>query len=125
VDHLRRQQEPLDGLALDRLLSLGGEPLLRQMLDAVLDQTEIRLRSAADALAADDSATLRRAAHSLRSGAAYVGATRLEASAGALEALAALAADGRGDGAAAALAAVRADWADVRPRLEERRRLLG
>lgn len=111
----------LDGVALERLLSLGGEPFLRQMIDIVLPQVEARLEAARDGLAAGDLAAVRLAAHSLRSTAGNVGATRMMAAAQHLEDLAE---EARTAEAAAAFAALVDAWAPARGALEARRREL-
>jgi HPt (histidine-containing phosphotransfer) domain-containing protein len=112
---------PLDGVALERLLSLGGEPFLRQMIDIVLPQVETRLEAARDGLAAGDLAAVRLAAHSLRSTAGNVGATRMMAAAHQLEDLAE---EAKAAEAAAAFAVLAGAWAPVRSGLEARRREL-
>ncbi len=65
--------------ALERIAKLGGKGLVRKMIDAVLDNATQRVESAQQALAAGDHEALGRAAHSLKSSAANVGAARLVA----------------------------------------------
>jgi HPt (histidine-containing phosphotransfer) domain-containing protein len=112
-------EAPLDGVALGRLLALGGEPFLAQMIDIVLPQVETRLASARAGLEVGDAAAVRLAVHSLRSTAGNVGAARLMAAAAAAE-------DAAETGELAplreAFAAVEAAWPPVRAALEARRK---
>jgi len=111
----------LDGIALDRLLSLGGEPFLKQMIDIVLPQAEARVAAAREGLATGDLAAVRLAVHSLRSTAGNVGATLLLAAATRAEELAK---ELRAGELEPALAAVAAEWIRVRAALEARRESL-
>jgi HPt (histidine-containing phosphotransfer) domain-containing protein len=111
----------LDGIALDRLITLGGEPFLKQMIDIVLPQAEARLASAREGLAAGDLAAVRLAVHSLRSSAGNVGAGLLLAAATRAEELAV---ELRAEALEPALAAVAAEWTRVRAALEKRRESL-
>jgi len=115
------QDSPLDGVALGRLLDLGGETFLAQMIDIVLPQAEARIAAAQEGLANGDLAAVRFAAHSLRSTAGNVGATRLLAEATRAEELAA---EQRAAELAPVLEALGAEWVRVRRSLEERRRSL-
>ncbi|CAO3376876.1 ATP-binding protein [Azospirillum argentinense] len=97
LDHVRTTFGALDGMALD-------------MLDFFLETTRPLLDEAAAALERDDREALRAAAHTLAGAARTAGAERLGRSASALE----LAAHhGDADGAAQALAAVRAAYPAV------------
>ena len=70
---------PLDPSAATRLRRLGGERLLREMLELFLQLGPERL-AAADAASGDLEAA-ERACHSLKSAAGNVGATALQAAA--------------------------------------------
>jgi HPt (histidine-containing phosphotransfer) domain-containing protein len=70
---------PLDPSAVTRLRRLGGERLLREMLELFLQLGPERL-TAADAASGDVEAA-ERACHSLKSAAGNVGATTLQAAA--------------------------------------------
>lgn len=116
-----RQDPPLDGVALDRLVALGGETFLAQMIDIVLPQAEARIAAARAGLQEGDLAAVRMAVHSLRSTAGNVGAPLLLALAGQAEELAA---GQRAAELGPLLDALAAEWERVRERLLERRRSL-
>ena len=63
--------------ALERIAKLGGEGLVEKMIGAVRGNAAKRVIGAREALAAGDLEALGRAAHSLKSSAANVGAARL------------------------------------------------
>jgi HPt (histidine-containing phosphotransfer) domain-containing protein len=63
--------------ALERVAKLGGEGLVERLIAAALDNAAKRVASAREALAAGDLEALGRAAHSLKSSAANLGAARL------------------------------------------------
>jgi HPt (histidine-containing phosphotransfer) domain-containing protein len=77
--------EPLDRCALDELRAMTGDDaaLYVELLDTFLTDADLYLR---ELRAADDPATLARAAHSLKSNAMTVGATELAESCRGLEA---------------------------------------
>jgi HPt (histidine-containing phosphotransfer) domain-containing protein len=79
----------LDRTALDRLLRLGGQPLLQQMIELYLTHAPERLDALEQGLQAGDPGQVERAAHTLKSSAGNLGARRLQHSAEAVEALAA------------------------------------
>lgn len=110
---------PLDDVAIARLLALGGEPFLAQMIDIVLPQAEARIDAARTGLASGDLAAVRFAVHSLRSTAGNVGASRMLAQATLAEELAA---ELRAEELAPVIANLLVEWTRVRASLEERRR---
>lgn len=71
------QPAVLDPVALERLRRLGGGKLLRDMLDLFLEHTPARMEAAVAAAAQGDHAGVNRAAHSLKSSAANLGARTL------------------------------------------------
>ncbi len=73
--------EVLDQPTLDGLLdSLGGDvEFLKELMDAYLDSTPGLLAAMRQATAAGDGAALQRAAHSLKTGSANMGALALAA----------------------------------------------
>lgn len=79
----------LDGVALDRLRRIGGDDLLRRMVQMYLDGGPDRVRSAREGAAAGSVSAVERAAHSMKSSAGNLGAIRLQHIAEALEAAAA------------------------------------
>jgi HPt (histidine-containing phosphotransfer) domain-containing protein len=78
----------LEPMAIDRLLRLGGADLVRRLAELYLEQGPERLQALADGVARSDAALVERAAHTLKSTAGNVGASRLQHSAQAVEALA-------------------------------------
>ena len=67
----------LDRAALDRLVSLGGMPLLRDMVRLFHDTAPEKIAAARQAQAAGDLSGVEKAVHPLKSSAAYVGAVRM------------------------------------------------
>ena len=63
--------------ALERIAKLGGEGLVRKMIDAFLENAERRVGAAREVLDSGALDAVARAAHSLNSSAGNVGATRL------------------------------------------------
>lgn len=113
----------VDGAALERLLRIGGQPFLLEMIELFLENAPQRLAAARVALDEGDDRGLYRAAHSLKSTAGNLGARRLQAASERLEA--ASMADDR-DVLAPLLAEMDRSYARVRERLEtERRRRRG
>jgi HPt (histidine-containing phosphotransfer) domain-containing protein len=108
----------LDGVGIGRLVELGGEPFLRQMIDLVLPQAEDRIAAAREGLAKGDFAAARLAVHSLRSTAGNVGATLLLAASTRAEELAV---EERDAELRETLDEISAEWIRVRAALEERR----
>ncbi|HUG39096.1 MAG TPA: Hpt domain-containing protein [Longimicrobiales bacterium] len=70
--------EVVEDAALDRLLRIGGQEFLLEMIDLFLAHAPERIRSARQALEAGDHRTLYRAAHSLKSTAGNMGARGLQ-----------------------------------------------
>lgn len=82
-------QVVLDDDALDRLLRIGGQGFVIEMIELFLDNAPHRVASARAALEAGDFKTLYRAAHSLKSTSANLGAQRLRLAAERVEGMAA------------------------------------
>lgn len=80
------EDDAIDSAALARLERLGGKTLLRQMIALFLENAPQRLNAATQGAAAGDARGVERAAHSVKSMAANVGARRLQRLAEALEA---------------------------------------
>ena len=68
----------LETAALDRLLRIGGQDFVVEMIELFLEHAPERLRAAQAAHEAEDYQALYRAAHSLKSTAANLGARRLQ-----------------------------------------------
>ncbi|MBW3551960.1 MAG: Hpt domain-containing protein [Gemmatimonadetes bacterium] len=68
----------LEGAALERLLRIGGQDFLLEMIDLFLQHAPERIRAATAAAARGDDQALYRAAHSLKSTAANLGARALQ-----------------------------------------------
>ena len=64
-----------DPAALDRLLDLGGPPLVLKMIDAYLGSSPQRVEMAQESMASGDLKGVEQAAHSLKSSSANFGAT--------------------------------------------------
>lgn len=78
----------IDSGALDRVLRMGGPGLLGRLVEAAFGNLVQRRGELAAALAAGDAAAAERAAHSIKSSSANLGASQLGALAAAAEALA-------------------------------------
>lgn len=85
----------LNDSAIDRLARLGGDDLVRQMIELFLEHGPGRMAALVDGSGAGDAVRVERAAHTLKSTAGNLGAGRLQATAETVEALAA---DGSIDG---------------------------
>ena len=72
------EQEVLEEAALDRLLRIGGQEFLLEMIDLFLENAPLRLRAAGEALENGDIQGVYRAAHSLKSTAGNMGARALQ-----------------------------------------------
>ncbi|HEY8170666.1 MAG TPA: Hpt domain-containing protein [Candidatus Limnocylindria bacterium] len=112
--------DPLDRAALDDLLAMAGgdASLLVELLDSFIADADQYATELDAAIAAGDDAALVRPAHSLKSNAMNVGATRLAELSRALEL------DARGGPVAEAesrVAAVQAELAEVRTAVAEAR----
>lgn len=108
----------MDPAALDRLNRIGGQEFLVEMVELFLEHAPQRLTLANEAFAAGDLETVYRAAHSLKSTAANIGAARLQALAAELEERAAA-----GDAAAVEpmVQELNRRYERVRPELERER----
>lgn len=109
----------LDPAAFERLRRIGGDKLLREMLDLFLKHAPERVEAAVTAAAAGNLPAVGHAAHSLKSSAANVGATALQELAGRLEKLSEGGSPQEVDALARDLAAT---FALVRGKLEEQRK---
>lgn len=113
----------VDPAAVERLLRIGGPEFVVEMIDLFLEHAPARTAAARDALEAGDMTALYRAAHSLKSTAANLGARSLQEIAAQVEALAA---DGDAEAAAPLLAKMAARCDDALSALAaERSRLSG
>jgi HPt (histidine-containing phosphotransfer) domain-containing protein len=79
----------LDVTAVDRLKRIGGEQLVRRMIELYLEQGPARLAALTEAVRDGDAAGAERVAHALKSSAGNVGAERLQQAAQTLETLSA------------------------------------
>jgi two-component system sensor histidine kinase/response regulator len=113
--------EVLDGVALERLKSLGGTELLAQMIDLFLEHGKERLDAALAGEQSGDRIAVERAAHSLKSTAGNLGAQALQRSAQAIELGAATADE---SALTDLMRELEERFAEVRSALEERRRTL-
>jgi HPt (histidine-containing phosphotransfer) domain-containing protein len=112
----------LDQAALDRLRKLGGEKLLREMIDLFLQHSPGRVEAALAAESADDQPGISRAVHSLKSSAANVGAVALRDLSANIEAVSM----GQSAGNLAELMKqLNPTFANARQCLEEKRKELG
>ncbi len=110
-------QEPTPA-RLAMLRRVGGDKLVRELIDLLLEGAPARLEAARAALAAGDAAGVARAAHSLTSSAGTLGAAEMQAAALLLE----RAADnGLGD-LADLLVGLEAAWGRAREMLAETKR---
>ncbi len=75
----------LDDAVMQRLLRIGGPTLVNGLMQLFVQRAPARAESAARAAAAGDAAAVAHAAHSLKSMAGNLGATRLQGLAEALE----------------------------------------
>jgi len=82
---MRDEPEVLEAAALDRLLRVGGQDFVIEMIDLFLLHAPERIAAAIAAAAAGDLVTVHRSAHSLKSTAANIGAVRLQALAAEVE----------------------------------------
>jgi HPt (histidine-containing phosphotransfer) domain-containing protein len=112
-------QPVLDDDALDRLLRIGGQDFVIEMIELFLDNAPQRVASARAALEAGDFKTLYRASHSLKSTAANLGAQRLRLAAERVEAMAAA---GEGQDVDTLVEEMAACYDQVRERLDAERK---
>lgn len=75
----------LDPVAVERLRRIGGSTLARQMIELFLELGPGRIAELAGGVAAADAGRVERAAHSLKSTGANLGAVRVQELAAALE----------------------------------------
>jgi HPt (histidine-containing phosphotransfer) domain-containing protein len=95
---MRTPEDALDLAALDRLDRIGGREFVVEMIDLFLEHSQHRVEAARHALSQPDPRELYRAAHSLKSTSANVGARHLQQVAARLEALAAAGGGGEAEG---------------------------
>lgn len=118
-----RDDEVVESAALERLIRIGGQEFLLEMIELFLEHAPERVRAATEAAGMGDDQGLYRAAHSLKSTAANLGARTLQRVAERVEGRAA-ARDTAG--MTALLEEMAARYEDVRQRLEaERKRRSG
>ncbi len=105
----------LDLQVLDRLRDWGGRDLIPRMIDLFLDQARARVEAIRIGLEDGDAPAVEHGAHSIKSGAANLGASRLRFLAAELEELAA-----RGDPSQLSdlVGRVEAAFEEVEPRLQ-------
>jgi two-component system sensor histidine kinase/response regulator len=103
---------------LAMLRRVGGDKLIRELIDLLLESTPRKLGAARAALAAGDAEGVGREAHALTSGAGNLGAAEVQQAAAALEHCAA---GGPGD-LAALLGELEAAWERARAVLDETRK---
>jgi HPt (histidine-containing phosphotransfer) domain-containing protein len=114
--------EVLDSASLDRLRKLGGDDLIARMIDLFLGYAEPKVALARESLAAGQLEEAGRAAHSLKSSAANLGAHELQDLAGRME-LAAMNNDAAS--ADALLPNLEIAFLKAKSQLEKRRKELG
>ena len=73
------ESHTLDDAALDRLRDWGGEKLLREIVRLFLANSPVRMDQIRTGLAKGDPSEVERGAHSLKSTAANIGASRVSA----------------------------------------------
>lgn len=81
-------EDTLDAAACDRLVRIGGVTLATQMLELFLKHGPERITAAESGYASKDMRAVEHAAHSMKSSAGNIGASRMMNAAAALEALA-------------------------------------
>jgi HPt (histidine-containing phosphotransfer) domain-containing protein len=104
---------------LAMLRRVGGDKLIRELIDLLLDGAPRKLEAARAARAAGDADAVGRLAHGLTSSAGNLGCAELQAAALALERCAA---DGPGDNLTELLGELEAAWERARERLAETKR---
>jgi HPt (histidine-containing phosphotransfer) domain-containing protein len=82
---LMENGDALDGSALERLTRIGGEKLVTQMIMLFLQHGPERIEQAVTGYASGDMRAIEHAAHSLKSSAGNLGASRLQLAAAAVE----------------------------------------
>ena len=116
-------REVVESAALERLLRIGGQDFLLEMIALFLDNAPERIRAAQAGLASGDLQAVYRASHSLKSTAGNLGARGLQEAAESLEKRAKAQ---KAEGLEAMLADVASRYEAVRERLEaERKRRSG
>ena len=106
----------IDPVEWEMFTSLGDAATLRELLDAYLSDSPELIEQMRSGVAVGNIEQVRRAAHSLKSNSASLGATHLTTASRELELLAK---GGTLDGAAEKLAAVEAAYAQIVPLLEK------
>ena len=109
--------DPMDE-RLAMLRRVGGDRLIRDLIDLLLENVPLKLRAARAALAEENADGVGRAAHALTSSAGNLGAAEVQRDAYALEQAAA---DGSED-LAGLLARLEASWERARELLAEKKR---
>src|SRR5262249_40741989 len=115
------ESSQLDPAAIERLRRLGGDDFARKMLDLFLSYTEQKLSEARQAPAGGKLCALAKAVHPVQSSAGNVGATRVQALASRIEALAA---ESQGEPLELLLAELGQAFDDVKVALNEKKQAL-
>ena len=85
---METEPDSIDMQALERLRKIGGEALLSKIVALFVSHAEPAIKEAAASLQIGDLDSVQRAAHSLKSSAANLGAQQLQNLAGKIEQLA-------------------------------------
>jgi HPt (histidine-containing phosphotransfer) domain-containing protein len=110
--------DDLDYVRLAFLSRIGGDKLIQELIDLVLEHVPMRLAAARSALACGDAQSIGRAAHTLSSSAGNVGAVAMQEAAQTLE----IAADEPDSDLTVLLERLEARWESARERLIEKRK---
>jgi HPt (histidine-containing phosphotransfer) domain-containing protein len=106
----------IDKGAWERMKSMTGPAFLAELIDVFLKDSPELIKRMQGGMAAGDIESVRQAAHSLKSNSASFGADRL---AGVARELEMIAKSGTLDGAESKLSAVKAEYAQLLPLLQE------
>ncbi|MGH9341598.1 MAG: Hpt domain-containing protein [Acidobacteriota bacterium] len=121
MENIPSPRPVIDPEALERLRRLGGDELLRKVIDAWLAYVPERVRSARNGLEGEQLRTVERAAHSIKSSAGTVGALEVHNLASRIEELAS---GNRGDNLSSLLCDLETACLEVTRLLEQERQEL-
>lgn len=107
--------------ALERLRRLGGGKFVAEMIDLFLEYTQTKIAEAQKALAANDSSAVAKAVHPIKSSAGNIGANRVQELAVKIEEAAIQQRNGE---LPPMLAELEKAFAEIRPAMEARKKLL-